>query len=197
MAKSMEAWGNANNKIVSVKEARYGDIFFRGTGNNEHTGFIYKNNGDGTLQILDGNGGDNQVSIRPWVPHGYYKIIRPNYPSDEWNPTIKSVKAKTNSLVVHWKKPASTEPYYGVEIQVSSKSNFSKKKTQSVVITDLSTTKIEIDELESDKKYYVRMRCIYAGGKKKGKWSKKVKKKTKKEKVVVTDTTTTTTEGTN
>ncbi len=76
-------WGNSHNAIVSVAEAQAGDLFYRKS-SDDHTGFVVANNNDGTLQILDGNGGDAQVSISTWSPSsGYwsdYCIIRPNYP---------------------------------------------------------------------------------------------------------------------
>ncbi|MGN1328265.1 MAG: CotH kinase family protein [Eubacterium sp.] len=79
----------------------------------------------------------------------YFKII-PKTPS------ISSLTAKTKGFTVKWKK-ISTQ-VTGYQIQYSTSSKFTAKKTKTVTINKSGTISNTISKLTAKKKYYVRVR---------------------------------------
>ena len=92
--------------------------------------------------------------------------------------SLKSLKAKSKSITVKWKKKKGITGY---EIQYSTSKNF-KKGTKKVKVKSAKKTTKTISKLKSGKKYYVRIRTYKKVGKKTyySKWSTKKTVKTKK-----------------
>lgn len=86
---------------------------------------------------------------------------------------------KSKSITVKWTKDNHASGY---ELQYSTSSSFSKRKTKTVIITKKSTVTKTIQKLQSNKKYYVRVRSYKTVNSSKlyGSWSNKKSVKTKK-----------------
>lgn len=70
-------------------------------------------------------------------------------------PTITKVSASSQSLTMTWKKRTDCD---GFEIQYATNKNFKDKLTYK--IDSYTATSATLNNLESDTKYYVRMRCF-------------------------------------
>ena len=89
--------------------------------------------------------------------------------------TITSVKSQSKAFTVKWKKKSGITGY---QIQYSTNSKF-KKGNKSIKIKNAKTRSKKITKLNSNKKYYVRIRTYK--GKKYSKWSKVKSAKISKE----------------
>ena len=98
-------------------------------------------------------------------------VFATNIPST----TITSVKAKSETFTIKWKKKTNIAGY---QIQYSANSKF-KKGNKTIKIKKVKTLSKKITGLKPSKKYYVRIRTYK--GKKYSKWSKVKSIKTPKD----------------
>lgn len=127
---------------------------------------------------------DNFKTGKAWV---YVNFVGNNYKGELTSsfmiipakPTPTSLKSKKSKQITYsWKKDSNASGY---QIQYSTSSSFSKKKTKSYIISKNSTKSKTFSSLKKKKKYYVRMRCYKTidGKRQFSSWSKKMKVKTK------------------